>query len=43
MDGETSVNTSLRSAIEGTYWGWVLDVADNDGDTGVSAGVSVIF
>ena len=43
MDGETSVNASLRSAIEGTDWGWVLGVDDNDGDTGVSAGVSVIF
>lgn len=43
MDGETSVNASLRSAIEGTDWGWVLGVANNDGDTGVSAGVSVIF
>lgn len=43
MDGETSVNASLRNAIEGTDWGWVLGIANSDGDTGVSAGVSVIF
>ncbi|MDG1694607.1 MAG: hypothetical protein P8I13_07115 [Porticoccaceae bacterium] len=42
-DGESSVNASLRGAIEGTDWGWVFGIADNDGGTGVSAGVSVIF
>jgi hypothetical protein len=43
MDGETSVNASLRIAMEDSDWGWTLGVANGDGETGVSAGISVIF
>jgi hypothetical protein len=43
MDGETSVNASLRIAMEDSNWGWNLGMANGDGETAVSAGVSVIF
>ena len=43
MDGETSVNASLRIAMEDSNWGWNLGMANGDSETAVSAGVSVIF